>query len=1044
MPAEDKSQRKLKAFISYSRDDLDFADQLDAVLDGSGFEATIDRHGISAADDWRQRLGELIRDADSIVFVLSPSSAASDICRWEVEEATRLAKRIVPVVNRPLSGVAPPRQLTDLNYIHFYSEPKVPGSGFGTGLLKLIAALNEDPVWIREHTRLLALAHQWNEAGRPDGRLLSGDDIAAAKAWMNAPRRSSTAPTALHEAFIRASEDAAQARVSETRRQLEERESLVRQAEEAVRREAVAQRFRARMRNALLGVTSLAAIVAGVLGYMAKQQRDRSDQFRKDAQLTQSKFLADVASVDFDKDDALTPTVAALYALEALPDANAKEPERRDRPAWPKADRALSKALAALREEIVVDLGAPVRGNPVELPDGRLAVRSDDNDVRLVDLSGQNGVRKAEGHTGVVSAMALLKDGRLATASDDKTIRLWPPSFQGEAKVLSGHDGAILSLAVLADGSLASGAADGTIRIWDVTSGQAVSVLTGYRSDSLVALSDGRIAGWLPSERVKRPAKVIDGQTVPEWLADKKPEGQESDVKVWAPQMKTEPDVLAGTGKWVTSFCETANHLIAGLEDGSVRLWPKSNAPAADHKFHGNAVRHLLVRNDGQVVSMSLDAALIWTPETPEKQPEKIANDDRTYFAFPMTNNQVVFGNNYNFGVYDAIDWLSGAALYEVSSMRFEEHIAGAMGLTNQRLATWTSGGVLAAAEMSKKESALQSLTGHGDRVSILSHLDNGSLASVGWDQTVRIWDWRGGKQLHKLSGFDSNLTAMTALPQSRIAIGLESGEIAICSPAASACDRRLKGHTGSIAGLTMLDGQTLAASSEDGIVTLWEYNTGKEIRRFDAHAGPALGLATLGHHRLAAGGGDGKIRIWNTENGSISMTLEGHEASVDRLAALPDGRLVSGSSDQTVRLWDINGGSRILATFGNWIAQLFVLEDGRIAASSPMGLKVIDPDNVTMALILGGSSDSYYGLAPLPGRRLAAGYSNGDIKFYKLPLFGQELVDQAKSRMPRCLTAEERERQFLSPTPPAWCLDMNKFPHQRSAAGAASQAAGP
>src|SRR5262245_23774779 len=73
---------KLNVFISYSRDDLDFADQLDALLKLQGFATTIDRHGISGGEDWKQRLGGLIRDADTIVFALSPASARSEICAW--------------------------------------------------------------------------------------------------------------------------------------------------------------------------------------------------------------------------------------------------------------------------------------------------------------------------------------------------------------------------------------------------------------------------------------------------------------------------------------------------------------------------------------------------------------------------------------------------------------------------------------------------------------------------------------------------------------------------------------------------------------------------------------------------------------------------------------------------------------------------------------------------------------------------------------------------------------------------------------------------
>src|SRR5215470_7725938 len=89
---------KLRVFISYSRDDAKFADQLDAALNSCGFECLIDRHGISGGEAWKRRLGSLISQADTVVFVLSPSSAHSEVCTWEVGEAERLSKRILPVI----------------------------------------------------------------------------------------------------------------------------------------------------------------------------------------------------------------------------------------------------------------------------------------------------------------------------------------------------------------------------------------------------------------------------------------------------------------------------------------------------------------------------------------------------------------------------------------------------------------------------------------------------------------------------------------------------------------------------------------------------------------------------------------------------------------------------------------------------------------------------------------------------------------------------------------------------------------------------------
>src|SRR5215831_18795835 len=110
----DFTSEKLHVFISYSRDDLAFADQLAAGLRVGGIDPTIDRQGISGGEDWRRRLGSLIRDAETVVFVLSPSSARSETCSWEVEEAVRLGKRIVPVLCRSIEGTNPPPQLAAL------------------------------------------------------------------------------------------------------------------------------------------------------------------------------------------------------------------------------------------------------------------------------------------------------------------------------------------------------------------------------------------------------------------------------------------------------------------------------------------------------------------------------------------------------------------------------------------------------------------------------------------------------------------------------------------------------------------------------------------------------------------------------------------------------------------------------------------------------------------------------------------------------------------------------------------------------------------
>ena len=260
---------KLNVFISYSRDDLDFADQLDIALRLLGFDTSLDRHAISGGEEWRQRLASLIREADTIVFVLSPASASSDICAWEVEEATRLRKRIIPVVCRALVNVHPPAQLQNLNYIFFYQDPKSPGSGFGSGASQLVEALTTDLDWLRESTRLLLRATEWESGGKAQNRLLSGGDITAAKAWAARQPKGAPEPTALHLEFIRASEEAEDARLMAQRKQLEEMTAAQDERAKALRaaEQALGKTLRLQRRQALGGAVVI--VVLAMIGWWA-------------------------------------------------------------------------------------------------------------------------------------------------------------------------------------------------------------------------------------------------------------------------------------------------------------------------------------------------------------------------------------------------------------------------------------------------------------------------------------------------------------------------------------------------------------------------------------------------------------------------------------------------------------------------------------------------------------------------------------------------------------------------------------------------------
>ena len=284
----------LKVFISYSREDMAFADE---IFDGlnliGGFRVTIDRHSIRQGEAWKSRLGALIAASDTIIFILSPASSRSDICQWEVDEAERLGKRIVPVLHQPLDGHPAPRQLAAINYVDFTTARTLVA-----GIESLAEALRIDLIWLNEATRLLSLALDWHRAERKPNRMLSGDDIPAAKRWLaTTPTGAKASVTDLHRDYIRASDEAASAaRDEEVKRQRAfaeaqdarakaegERAEEARRAEEAARRaEDAARRV---MQRTMVGlfVALILAAAAGTAGWFAWQQKQLAQFSRSEA-----------------------------------------------------------------------------------------------------------------------------------------------------------------------------------------------------------------------------------------------------------------------------------------------------------------------------------------------------------------------------------------------------------------------------------------------------------------------------------------------------------------------------------------------------------------------------------------------------------------------------------------------------------------------------------------------------------------------------------------------------------------------------------------
>ena len=137
------------------------------------------------------------------------------------------------------------------------------------GLKALTKSLNTDIDWLREHTRLLQRANEWNDGGRPANRLLSGDDVLAAKKWIASRPRDAPEPTSLHLDYVKASEAIELELANIERQRIEEAKQIQADREQALLQAERAQHEQALAVKRLLSRTILGIVVAFVLAAAA-------------------------------------------------------------------------------------------------------------------------------------------------------------------------------------------------------------------------------------------------------------------------------------------------------------------------------------------------------------------------------------------------------------------------------------------------------------------------------------------------------------------------------------------------------------------------------------------------------------------------------------------------------------------------------------------------------------------------------------------------------------------------------------------------------
>ncbi|MBI1259295.1 MAG: hypothetical protein GC204_17655 [Chloroflexi bacterium] len=159
-------------------------------------------------------------------------------------------------------------------------------------------------------------------------------------------------------------------------------------------------------------------------------------------------------------------------------------------------------------------------------------------------------------------------------------------------------------------------------------------------------------------------------------------------------------------------------------------------------------------------------------------------------------------------------------------------------------------------------------LTGHTNEITSLV-FGGDTLASGGWDNTVRLWNCAEKRELCAIT-LDDWVRDLSVSP----------------------------------------DGQFAAAACKDGTVSLIAFASGEVVHTFQAHEGGVDSSAfSPDGALLVTGGRDSLVKLWDLRDLSDQplMQFEGHGKPILTVAFHPSGNMIaSGSGDHTARLWAI------------------------------------------------------------------------------------------------------------------------------------------
>jgi WD40 repeat protein len=862
-------------FISYSRKDKPFVVKLNDALKKAGKETWVDWEGIMPSEEWLKEIYTAIESADTVVYVISPDSAKSEVCGEEIEHAIKCNKRLVPIVCRDVNAKDVPKAAAAHNWIFFRET-----DDFDPSFELLLKAINTDIDWVRTHTRLLTRAIEWENAKRDPSFMLTGHELRRAEEWLaRAGNNTEPHPTPLQTEYILSS-----------------------------RRQASVRNFRALL--AAIVITFAAAILL----LLVRENKQRANLYL--AEELQSKAIWALTNHDVDTAEVL---LAKSMSLDDRQETRERFLEARSRA--PKLAKviendgyhvmALSRngkwfALANDGKQMLLgrtdqpNVFVPLQGLtglPASVRFGNngtmLAVAETDS-VKVFDTatgkqkfavaaklnspqcvaftrdgsmlatggkdlvvkvwSGVDGklLHQYHGHREQVSCLAFSPDGKtLASAGWEHDVLIWDVATEKNLFRLKGHQDFVESLAFSPDGkTLASGSIDNTVILWDVKSGRNLRSCEGEKAGiiSLTFTPDG-LSLFSGSEAGK--------------------------VRLW--DVATGHNLLTISSRSTRidsmTYLTDSSTLVTAGDDGYLNIWDMAYA---NHKRelltlrgHKGVASMVAFSPDGRELGSSSEdnTAKLWDTSTGDCERTFVGHTTGVECVnfTPDGRTMVTGGRDSTVRIWDVATGKALQVIKHPAPARWVQFFNG-----GKMLATGCDDGKLRIFDASTWK--LKSMLPCGDTVLTFAFGPGDRILAVGsQDGLIRLWDM-------------SNLKSITAMRCCRQGLG--------------------------VWGLGFRqNGNYLISGGEDGALKEWDMSTKSEVHKWTGHEGAIWDIAVdpRGYYAATAGQ-DSTVKVWDLANPNAPpITLAGTDGPVWGVDFNANGtELAAGGQDWAVRVWNM------------------------------------------------------------------------------------------------------------------------------------------